>query len=521
MMILSHCYCVSGFMYIYVSFLIHTLASPTFHTCRHDQRDALLELKDEFPVDDLTSNNFTSTLPPDLSGFHNLEYFDVSKNSFIGPFPKSLFSIPSLQSVNLGDNQFTGPIEFVNTSSSKLHFLGLSRPFPHWICNCKHKGLRYLDLSSNLFNGSIPPCLSNSIVSLTELSLRNNSFSGLLPDIFVDATKLRSLDVSRNQLEGKFPNSLINCKALQLLNVESNGINDEFPYWLGSLPSLNVLILRSNEFHGPLYNRHVSSSGFRSLRVIDVSRNDFSGTLPPRYFSSWRAMTTLTEGKNYDYVVNFVKYYSSYLLLYRSMEMVNKGVETRFERIQKDFRAIDFSGNRIHGEIPESLSLLKGLRLLNLSGNAFASDIPRSLANLTNLEALDLSRNKLSGQIPRDLGELSFLSYVNFSHNLLHGPVPRGTQIQRQECSSFLDNPGLYGLEEICQQTYSLNPTTIQQVQEHSETEEQMFSWLAAGIAYGPGVFCGLVIGHIFLSHNHAWFIKTFGRRKRVSTRTR
>ncbi|KAJ4897562.1 Receptor-like protein 12 [Raphanus sativus] len=232
-------------------------------------------------------------------------------------------------------------------------------------------------------------------------------------------------------------------------------------------------------------------------------------------------MTTLTEGKNYDYVVNFVKYYSSYLLLYRSMEMVNKGVETRFERIQKDFRAIDFSGNRIHGEIPESLSLLKGLRLLNLSGNAFASDIPRSLANLTNLEALDLSRNKLSGQIPRDFGELSFLSYVNFSHNLLHGPVPRGTQIQRQECSSFLDNPGLYGLEEICQQTYSLNPTTIQQVQEHSETEEQMFSWLAAGTAYGPGVFCGLVIGHIFLSHNHAWFIKTFGRRKRVSTRTR
>ncbi|CAN6820887.1 unnamed protein product [Brassica oleracea] len=715
MILLSHCYCVSGFFVIYVSLLLHPLASPTLHFCRHYQRDALLDFIDEFPFDEsttntwvtswnkssdcchwkgvtcdgkygqvislelnetflnstlksssslfrlqylrhlnlsscnlqgeissslgnlsrltsvdlsynklvgaipvslakltklsyisLNSNNFTSTLPSDMSGFHNLEHFDVSKNSFVGSFPKSLFSISSLQYVSLGDNQFTGAVEFVNTfsSSSKLHFLGLSRnrfdgpipesiskflnlrqlymsrnnitgsiprsisklvnltdlhlsnnkligqvpsflwrmttmtlshnlfssfenssqetliqildlsynsfqgPFPHWIC--KLKGLRYLDLSNNLFNGSIPPRLSNSIVSLTEMNLRNNSFGGALPDIFVDATKLRSLDVSHNQLEGKFPNSLINCKALQLLSVESNKIKDEFPYWLGSLPSLNVLILRSNEFYGPLYHRHVSN-GFQSLRVMDVSHNDFTGTLPPHYFASWHVMTTLTEGN--DYMVNFVKYYSSYLLIYRSMEMVNKGVETRFERIQKDFRAIDFSGNKICGKIPESLCFLKGLRLLNLSGNAFTSDIPQFLANLTNLEALDLSSNKLSGQIPPDFGKLSFLSYMNFSHNLLHGPVPRGTQIQRQECSSFLDNPGLYGLEEICQHTYTLNPT-IQQVEEHSETEEEMFSWLAAGIAYGPGVLCGLVIGHIFLSHNHAWFTKIFGRRK-------
>ncbi|KAG2297960.1 hypothetical protein Bca4012_009150 [Brassica carinata] len=708
MTILSHCYCVSGFcIIIYLSLLIHTLASPTLHFCHHDQRDALLEFIDEFPVDESTntwitswnkssdcchwkgvtcddgkygqvislelnetslnsslktssslfrlqylrhlnlsscnlqgeissslgnlsrltsldlsynklfgafpvslakltklsylslkSNNFTSTLPSDMSRFHSLEYFDVSENSFTGSFPKSLFSIPSLRSVDLRDNQFTGPVEFVNTSSSssKLRFLGLSRnrfdgpipesvskflnlrqlsisqnnitgsiprsisklvnltdlhlsnnklngevpgfvwrmttmtlshnrfssfenssqetliqildlsynslqgPFPHWIC--KLKGLRYLDLSNNLFNGSIHPCLSNSTVSLTELSLRNNSFSGVLPDIFLDATKLRSLDVSHNQLEGKFPESLINCNALQLVNVESNRIKDVFPYRLGSLPSLNVLLLRSNEFYGPLYHRRHASSGFQSLRVIDVSHNDFTGTLPPHYFSSWRVMTTLTEGN--DYMVNFIKYYSSDLIIYRSMEMVNKGVETRFERIQKDFRAIDFSGNRIHGKIPESLRYLKGLRLLNLSGNAFTSDIPRFLANLTNLEALDLSRNKLSGQIPRDFGELSFLSYMNFSHNLLHGPVPRGTQIQRQECSSFLDNPGVYGLEEICQQTYTLDPTIQQVEEEHSETEERIFSWLAAGIAYGPGVFCGLVIGRIFLSHNHA-----------------
>ncbi|CAG7903810.1 unnamed protein product, partial [Brassica rapa] len=144
----------------------------------------------------------------------------------------------------------------------------------------------------------------------------------------------------------------------------------------------------------------------------------------------------------------------------------------------------------------------------NLSGNAFTSDIPQSLANLTDLEALDLSSNKLSGQIPQDFSKLSFLSYVNFSHNLLQGPVPRSTQFQRQKCSSFLDNPGLYGLEEICGERHVPSPTS-QQAEKYSEPEERMINWVAAAIAYGPGVLCGLVIGHIFTSHNQEWFPKS------------
>ncbi|RID55804.1 hypothetical protein BRARA_G03045 [Brassica rapa] len=374
-------------------------------------------------------------------------------------------------------------------------------PFPHRICK-PHWDLYFLDLSNNLFNGSIPRCLRNSAVFIEVLMLSNNSFSGVIPDVFANATKLLSLDVSHNQLEGKFPKSLINCKTLQLVNVESNRIKDNFPSWLGSMPSLHVLILRSNEFYGPLYHRHMSI-GFQSLRVIDVSHNELTGTLPPHYFSNWNETTTSAEG--YGYMKNSLNDSTIYR---NSMEMVNKGVETRFEGIREDFSAIDFSGNRFYGKIPESIGFLKELHLLNLSNNAFTSDIPQSLANLTNLETLDLSSNKLSGQIPQDLGKLSFLSYMNFSHNLLQGPVPRGTQFQRQKCSSFMDNPGLYGLEEICVEPHIPNPAS-QANEELSESEEPMFNWVAAlsaAIAYGPGVFFGLVIGYIFTSHNHEWF---------------
>ncbi|WZZ06001.1 LOW QUALITY PROTEIN: hypothetical protein YC2023_091922 [Brassica napus] len=117
----------------------------------------------------------------------------------------------------------------------------------------------------------------------------NNSFSGVIPDIFANATKLRSLDISNNQLEGKFPKSLINCKHLQT--------NSKTGFHHGSLPSLHVLILRSNESYGPLYHRHMSI-GFQSLRVIDTSHNDFIGNLPSKYFSNWREMNTLTKEKD-------------------------------------------------------------------------------------------------------------------------------------------------------------------------------------------------------------------------------
>ncbi|KAG7599117.1 Leucine-rich repeat typical subtype [Arabidopsis suecica] len=508
----------------------------------------------------LNNNYFESMLPLNMSGFQELSYFDVGENSFFGPFPSSLFTLPLLMKVFMGRNNFTGPIDFGNISSSsnpglvlyldhnkftgqvpesiskfldidfsynsfssfgkssevleetQIAQLDLSSnsfrgPLPQWIC--KLRSLDFLDLSNNSFSGSIPQCLRNLTVSLNQLLLSNNNFSGTLPDMFVNATNLKVLDVSRNQLEGKLPKSLISCNHLQFLNVQMNIIKDTFPFWLGSLPSLNVLILRSNQFYGPVYQPHLSA-GFQNLRVIDISHNGFSGSLPPSYFSYWHNMARIVEQDYDDENLGNPRYGIDY---HNTMEMVHKGVYTEFERIRRDFRAIDFSGNNFFGNIPESIGLLKELRVLNLSSNAFTNNIPQSLASLTKLEALDLSRNNLSGQIPRDLGNLFFLSIMNFSHNNLEGPVPQGTQFQRQNCSSFMDNPKLYGLEEICRETHVANPIP-QKSEDMLEPKEQVINWIAAAIAYGPGVFCGLVIGHIFTSHKHEWFMEKFGLNK-------
>ncbi|KAH0894951.1 hypothetical protein HID58_057380, partial [Brassica napus] len=416
----------------------------------------------------LANNQFKGTIPTSISNLGNLLHLDLSNNNLEGQVPGWL---SQRQQVMLSQNSFNSfeksweVFEETNMEALDLRSNSFQGTFPYWIC--KLRSLRFLDVSDNRFTGSIPQCLKNATVSLTYLVLRNNSFSGILPNIFFNATQLISLDVSHNQLEGKVPKSLINCKAMQLLNMESNRFEDEFPSWLGSLPSLKIFILRSNQFYGPLYHNNRLSIGFQALKVIDLSNNHFSGSLPSFYFSNWHEMTTLTGNYDDSYMEYYVYYAAVY---YNSMEMVNRG-----------------------------------LHLLNVSGNTFTSNIPQSLKNLTKLETLDLSWNQLSGQIPGGLASLSFLSTMDFSHNNLQGPIPRSTQFQSQNCSSFMDNHKLYGLEEICRETdHAPNPTP-QAYEDLFEREERVINWIAAAIAYGPGVFCGLVIGHIFLSEKHKW----------------
>uniref|UniRef100_A0A0D3E1I2 Uncharacterized protein n=1 Tax=Brassica oleracea var. oleracea TaxID=109376 RepID=A0A0D3E1I2_BRAOL len=481
---------------------------------------------------DVSYNKFSGLIPPSISKLHSLAVLDLSHNNFKGIVPRSISSLVNLTSLDLSYNKLEGQIPSLLWRSSMLSSLDLSHnlfssfnksvevvdgaslrelrlgsnslqgPFPQWLC--KLKDLWALDLSNNHFTGTIPQCLKNS-TSLSELRLRNNSLSGFLPDIFTNLTDLRSLDVSHNNFVGKLPTSLINCTYMEFLSVKGNKINDTFPFWLGSLQILKILVLGSNAFHGPVYNP-TTYLGFPSLRIINIANNNFVGSLPQDYFTNWTQMYMVWSNEDSPES----EYMGDDSLIYEdSIDLVYKGVETDFKRIFQAFKVIDFSRNRFSGHIPGSIGLLSELRFLNLSGNVFTGNIPPSLSNITKLEALDLSRNNLSGEIPQGLGKLSFLSYINFSHNHLQGLVPQSTQFQSQNCSSFMGNCGLYGLEKICKENHVNVPVlTSQPLQESlSDSKEPVLNWIVAAIAYGPGVFCGLVLGLIFTSYKHEWFI--------------
>ncbi|KAL0885825.1 hypothetical protein Bca101_009808 [Brassica carinata] len=327
---------------------------------------------------------------------------------------------------------------------------------------CEFSSLQNLDLSDNNFSGTIPPCMGNLKSNLSVLNLRQNRLSGGLPENVFKS--LRSFDIGHNQLMGKLPRSLAYFFTLEVLNVERNRINDTFPYWLSSLQNLKVLVLRYNSFHGPIHH-----ASFFTLKIIDASHNNFSGNLPSDFFVNWSNMFEANEdGSNVKYMGE--RYYQD------SVVLMNKGVVMELERILTIYTALDFSGNKLEGEIPKSTGLLKEPHILNLSNNAFTGRIPSSMGNLTALESLDVSQNNLSGEIPQELGNLSFLAYMNFSHNQLVGLVPGGIQFRRQPCSSFENNSGLFGpaLDEDCRDIHTPSPQQSETT-EPEEDDEELF----------------------------------------------
>ncbi|KAH0890295.1 hypothetical protein HID58_052724 [Brassica napus] len=484
----------------------------------------------------LSNNRFTGTLPPNITtSLSNLEFISAYDNAFVGPLPSSLFNLPALTSIYLTNNQLEGSLKFGNTSSpsSKLRVLSLGSQVPGWLWMlpnlgyldlsnntfigfetstirklssvlghlfgsnnnfsgevpslvCELHSLRTLDLSNNNFSGSIPLCMGNLKSTLSVLNVRQNRLSGCLPGNAFES--LRSFDVGHNQLVGKLPRSLVNFSALEVLNVESNMINDTFPFWLNSLQELKVLVLRSNAFHGPVHQ-----AAFLKLQIIDISHNHFSGILPSDYFVNWRKMSsreseTNEDGSNLNYIGE--GYYHD------SMVLMNKGIKMELVRILEIYTALDFSGNRLEGEIPKSIGLLKELHVLNLSNNAFTGHIPSSMENLTALESLDVSQNNISGEIPQELGNLSYLAYMNFSHNQLVGLVPGGTQFRRQACSSFKDNSGLFGpaLDEDCSDIHTPSSPPYGTLEVEEEEEEDVFCWIAGAIGFVLGLAIGCIL---------------------------
>ncbi|TYI12993.1 hypothetical protein ES332_A08G027000v1 [Gossypium tomentosum] len=454
---------------------------------------------------DLSNNRISGGISKwEAEGWEGLQWLDLSHN-----FLTALEQFPgnNLGKLNLHSNLLQGPIlstclnpqipilkeleEFI-ISENKL-----TGNVPSSICNVS--SLALLDLSENSLSGTIPDYL------------RMNNFIGKIPNSFVNNSLSRLL-LNDNQLEGLVPSSLVYSTSLEILNLGNNKLTDRFPRWIASLPSLQVLILRFNRFYGSLPHS-IASSNFSALRIIDLSANEFTGTLSTKLLRNLKAMKDKPRewlNSSYTDIFGIVDVSCIYEI---PVNVTTKGLEMGLTKTLDIFVSMDLSNNQFSGEILEDVGRLISLQMLNFSHNNFTGPIPASFGNLVALESLDLSSNKFSGGIPSQMTNLTFLAVLNLSNNKLVGPIPHGNQFDTFDNDSYSGNLGLCGLPLSKQCVNHRGPDPPSPLVVEHEGSKIPFFWQVVMMGYGSGVVIGLSLGYIvFTTGRPWWFVRKVER---------
>ncbi|KAJ9540628.1 hypothetical protein OSB04_027134 [Centaurea solstitialis] len=348
------------------------------------------------------------------------EYKEVAKQSFGWiEIPSFIGSLENLRYLNLSSSVFSGTIPPQLGNLSNLEVLGLgsfydnsyeytTMPNMKWLSRLR--SLHHLDLSGIDLSGSFDWLqVMNTLPSLVELHLSNCQLSHVHPHVpSLNLTSLSLLDLSRNTFDNSF-----------------------VPRWIFSITSLVSLDLSSCGFSGPTPGSTDSFCNLTSLKFLHIPGNDLMN-------SSLKGLSSV-GGNLISLDISFCGVSSSDLVALRNLTSL---------------LSLDLSNNQLIEAIPKSLGNICNLKEIDLSHNDFRNvsltylleglfeckspsleslslrssglsvRLPDQLARLKHLVYLDLGKNDIVGMIPDSIGRLSFLRFLYLHSNQVSGPIP-------------------------------------------------------------------------------------------------
>ncbi|KAF3457438.1 hypothetical protein FNV43_RR02096 [Rhamnella rubrinervis] len=387
----------------------------------------------------LDYTNFSGKLPNSIGNLNSLTVLALRECNFVGSPPSSIWNLSQLTYLDLSLNHFSGHV------------------LPYTLGNLAK--LTYLALQSCQFSGELPSSLGN-LTRLEALSLYNNSFSGQIPSILGNLTKLKALSLPINGFGGQIPTSLGKLRSLtienislsqletshlrstiiqpsirkwtglKVLDISKNHFRGTIPKWLGS--SLEILNVQGNNFNGSI-PREIFTYGsmHNTLRVLDLSHNQFQGRVPQSLINCSK-LEALNVGHNQISDAFPFCLPSEYFRNWGYMSKALDGNKSDMEYFGQLGKVSGFSISYAYsmrvmnkGSEMELWKVLKIFISIDLSNNKFDGEIPSSIGKLQSLVMLNLSSNNFTGIIPSSLGNLSELESLDLSRNKLSGRIPQ------------------------------------------------------------------------------------------------
>ncbi len=346
-----------------------------------------------------TIHTLTGTLPSKID-MPELTVLSVNSCGLTGELPKEI-KAPKLQQVILSNNKFTGSISPEWFSLPQIMVFtaqdngGLSGDIPDF---SKAPKLLYLYLGTG---GKGPG---------------NPNLSGTLPKSFAGCPNLSQLEIQRTKVGGSIPKDINVLKnSLSVLALSGSQFEGVIPQEIAECTKLKQFAIGDNKIVGPLPDL----SPLTNLQMLELSGNEGIGGTIPTWLPKLKKLTRIRMAK---------------MGLTGSLpkELAPDGSGNG---IQKLF-LLDFSYNKLEGEVPAEWEALNKMTTLFLSHNKLSGNPIPLMLKLRQLRTIDISDNNFSGSIEKLFDRSSFesLSHCNVSHNHFSGSIVKEVyDIQKKE----------------------------------------------------------------------------------------
>ncbi|XP_047261900.1 probable LRR receptor-like serine/threonine-protein kinase At3g47570 [Capsicum annuum] len=220
---------------------------------------------------------------------------------------------------------------------------------------------------------------------------------------------------------------IFNISGLRIIDLSFNNLSGSLPPNIDSiLPNIERLFLGGlTNLVGTIPH---SISNCSKLTILGLSGNKLSGLIPNSlgYLTHLQYLdlerNNLTSDSSLSFLTSLTNCRNlTFLDVY--MNPLNGILPVSVGNLSTSLRKFFADSCTIKGRIPNDFGNLSSLLFLDISENNLVGSIPTSIGNLENLQLFDLSNNKFTGYIGDFLCKLQSLGAIYFSQNQLSGSL--------------------------------------------------------------------------------------------------